>query len=1010
MRRSPFNPSSLTGIFLAALLLFAVMGSGCLAPTSSVKQEPVTQDSATVQHPDTSIKAPLLPIEADSTSKLKQSDSLLIPDTTKIDSTYGGGVADSLQRAIIDSVMNAGKATEDTAAIDSAAIAVEPEKKKSDIDTTISYSAEDISFNVRKKTTTLKGNAKIIYKDITLTAHQIIVDWENDLMTATGSQDTVWTDSSNTEIDSIVQRGVPSFKEKQQVMTGSMMRVNMKTRQGYVVDGRTMQGDGYYYGVEIQKASDEILYVRDGSFTSCELDDPHYSFTGNKMKMIVRERVVGKPVVLRFDGVPVAALPFGVFSLERGRHSGVLIPTYGDNSSQGRHFRNLGYYLAVSDYWDAKAMLDFYEKLGILVRGDFAYKKRYRYNGGLSGSLVNQNVAGGGGRQQRWDLQLQHNQDINETTKLRAKGNFVSDGSYYSDVSNNQDRRLDQKIRSDATLTKSFPGTRSSATMNLSHEENLATGENSQTLPSLSYRLSTAPIFPSKQQREREDKNLIYEPPEPEVEEEDEDDEERWYNQITFGYNARLNNQRREDLVSEVLEEQYRSGITHSISINAPQKVMRYINVNPSLSYSEDWFNERRNWYYGGEGELKYIQERGFFQRRTFNAGINTTTKMYGYFNINKGPLKVIRHVLTPTIGLNYRPDFSTPVWGYYQDLKYVGKVYDDPTNPDSSDFYYDVLSAVRQDRYTGSIFGGTSRGKQMALRFSLNNLFQMKTVKLNDKNEEEEVKTDLFTYNLSTNYNFAADSLKFAPLSSSFRANPISSKNKIGPLEKLSIDVSTNHSFYRYAYNEENGRGNEINKFYWEEEGHGFNIVRLTNFSTTSSFTLSGKSPFSRVRQREAEALGAEDGVGGDPNDLPDINQDFDSRFSPFESASSSSMSGKAPWRLSGSLRYTLNMRDPRNYNESLRLSGTMAVTLTKKWSFSYASGVDLISRDIISSNLSVTRDLHCWEGRFSWSPMGIGKGFYLRIGIKSSQLSDVKLEQKRGRSGGSIGSGLGF
>lgn len=138
-----------------------------------------------------------------------------------------------------------------------------------------------------------------------------------------------------------------------------------------------------------------------------------------------------------------------------------------------------------------------------------------------------------------------------------------------------------------------------------------------------------------------------------------------------------------------------------------------------------------------------------------------------------------------------------------------------------------------------------------MSLGFSLSNLFQMKRVKVDEKGEEKELKTDLFTYTMSTNYNFAADSLRFSPLSSTFRANPVRQQNRLGPLEKLSIDLSTSHSFYQYVHDPQTGTGKQVNQFYWDESGHGLNLLRLTNFSTTSSFALSGKSPLQRKQEK---------------------------------------------------------------------------------------------------------------------------------------------------------------
>jgi hypothetical protein len=45
----------------------------------------------------------------------------------------------------------------------------------------------------------------------------------------------------------------------------------------------------------------------------------------------------------------------------------------------------------------------------------------------------------------------------------------------------------------------------------------------------------------------------------------------------------------------------------------------------------------------------------------------------------------------------------------------------------------------------------------------------------------------------------------------------------------------------------------------------------------------------------------------------------------------------------------------------------------------------------------------LHCWEASFQWSPLGYRPGYFLRVGLKSPQLRDVKIERHRGGGYGS-------
>ncbi|MBD3166728.1 hypothetical protein GF324_09030 [bacterium] len=916
-----------------------------------------------------------------------------------------------LRTAMFDSLAGDSLAPSDTVAADSIA-ADTAETEEDDLDTTITYQSESIKFDVRTRTTTLIGNAVLRYKQMELQAHRIDVNWETNLMTATGTTDTVWADSAQTEVDSVIVIGEPVFKESGQVMYGKSMRVNMETKEGYVVAGRSEQDVGFYTGEDIQKVSDEVFYVRHGSFTTCDLEEkPHYKFTGDQMKMIYGDKIVGKPVVLRFGEVPVAAIPFGVFSIKKGRRSGLIVPTYGDNSRQGRHLKNLGYYWAASEYWDTKALLDFYEEQGFMVRNDTNYKIRYKLNGAVSGSYANRRPAGGS--TQSWDMRVVHNQDLSPSARIRADATFASSNDHYSNYSDNLNRQVDQRIQSNVTFSKNWPGTRYSLSGNLRHTQNLQTGNNNQTLPSLNFRVGSGPLFPSRQQKKERDKGLIYERPIPASEREDEEeDEEKWYNKINWNYSANLENRRDETKQFKTVtveneagldstyqdssfKVEWEGGMRHNAALTYSHTVFRYINFSPRISYDEDWVLERNEWFVNDStGQIDSRQDFGFFQRRTFNIGANMQTKLYGYFNLRRWSIETIRHVLTPSVGLTWRPDYSDPEWDYYQRVPVERTVENDP----DSVFIEEVL----KDRYRGTIAGGTPSGKQLSMNLRLDNLFQMKRIKIDEEGETIEEKTDLFNFNVSTSYNFAADSLRFQDLRSSLRANPIKGDNSIGPLKRLSVDLSASHSFYQFDHE----IGREVDKFYWDrEEVSGLNVLRMTNFSTTSSFGFSGSSPFAWRKPKDGlsdRGADADTSLFGD-DDIPDAGNALGDRFgydSGFmnQGAPGAGGAGGDDWRINASLRYNLGMNNPMRPNETLKLGVSASVNLTRNWALSYSTSYDLMEKQVVASSLSINRDLHCWTGSLRWQPRGIGQGFYLHIGIKASILSDVKIDRRRG------------
>jgi len=898
----------------------------------------------------------------------------------------GIGVATTLDSSRIDLLVNT---RSDSTLTDTT-------RQSSDLDTTIFYSGDELLFDVINRASIIRGHAKIIYKDMTLTAYEILIDWKHELMTSTPLLDTLYTDSTESEIDTIKIVGKPTFDQGKQRMDGMLMRVNLKTKAGYVEGGSTDFSEGFYRGDRIQKVTDDVFFIQDGAFTTCDADPPHYKFTGSKMKMIRGDKVVGKPVVLRFGDVPVAALPFAMFSIKGGRHSGILIPTYGDDSSQGRYIRDLGYYWAASDYWDIKGMMDYFEESGFRVRSNLVYNKRYLYTGGISASYKDER-----NDQIYWNLAVKHNQKINERTTLRVNGDFVSSSDFYKTQTLSANQQLKQTISSDATLTTSWPTLGLTGSFNLSQDQNLRTGEYSQTFPSFSISSGSRQLFPTAEKKLSSDKTLIYQPPQERIEPgaERPEDPDKWYNTITYTYRTSGSYKRDVDLVDADslngnYDEESEGAMGHTVAFSAPQKVMKYITLNPTLNFKSDWMLRRYNYSLSDYGDLITTEERGFFTRQTFNASLNSSTKFYGMFNIEKGSIKAVRHVVTPSVSLNWKPDFSDKEWGYYQHLE--------ETYYDTSDAEW-VKYDEELDRYKSRIVGGSPTGRQFATNFSIGNLFQMKTSNVDAEGVEKENKFDLFTVNVSSAYNFAADSLRISDLSTSLRASPISSKSAVGPLKSLNLSFSSTHSFYQY----DSESKKTVDKLYMNRTGgSAYDPLRLKRISGSASFTLEFGNPLIKRESRIVYEGAPEDTLDFEEQQLENIRNEFDNQFSEYETDLPTSQSGGsggrggAPLKLSNSLTYQNIRTDPENIKETLSLSSSISLKLTRSWAFSYRTQVNLMTREVTTGTLSVSRDLHCWSGSFSWTPTGGWQGFYLRIGIKAPMLSDVKLDQRRGSS----------
>ena len=144
-------------------------------------------------------------------------------------------------------------------------------------------------------------------------------------------------------------------------------------------------------------------------------------------------------------------------------------------------------------------------------------------------------------------------------------------------------------------------------------------------------------------------------------------------------------------------------------------KIFKYINVTPSLSLKSDWVNRSFTGAIDSTGTINRNEVTGFSARTTGSFNISMNTQIYGLFPVKIGKMESIRHVIAPSIGYSYRPDFSREVFG---------------TNPG----YYEVIQqdngeVVYFDRFSGTLAGGTPRGESQSMNFSLTNSFQAKIV-----------------------------------------------------------------------------------------------------------------------------------------------------------------------------------------------------------------------------------------------------------------------------------------
>lgn len=816
-------------------------------------------------------------------------------------------------------------------------------KRKVDVDAVIYADASDsLTFAVDDKMMFIYGKGNLKYKQTELNSAKIYIDFNDNSLDAFGRED-----STNKLVET------PVLNEAGEVYEGKSLKYNFKTQRGFISMAKNVEEDKRYEGEKVKKVDKKTYFIEDGLYTTCPEDTPHTYFTAEKMKVIQGDKIIAEWVFMHVGGVPFPVpLPFGVFPNKSGRRSGIIVPTYGATGDRGQYFRNFGYFLALSDYYDATLTGDYYSKGGYGLRSRLRYKKRYEFSGNVNGGISNVTLGEeeDPSRSERfsWNLNVFHHHDITPTMKFDANLQFLS-SEYLTDNSRRLNDLLRQDIRSNATFVKRWDESGNSLTINYSRNQNLQTGSISETLPNITFSKSQEYPFQSETSTRRN---------------------QAWYEYIGYTYSGQFRNERTKTALSEFegggFERNIRGGVQHSVRINAAPKI-GYFNLTPSISYTEKWYDKRLKVEldsYEDSTGINYFENETVVKEisfvRTFDFNLSASTKIYGIAQPGILGIKAFRHTLEPRISYNYRPDFSEDKWGYY-------------------DSYIDENgNKIRYDKFSKGIFGGSGSGEQQSLNFSLGNIFEMKTEKDPTDTSSTEEKIQLLNVTASTGYNFAADSLRLRDLSLSFRT-------QVGSIFNLAGGSS--FSFYDYDVIE-TGSFKSIRTVdrFLVDAGKG--LMRLTNFNLNVSTSLAGSKQGGGSRQQQNISKG--DGVQQE-DDYKFDNSDYIELFD------DESPDLSIPWNLSLNYNYNLNKSNPFNPVESSNIGLNLSMNLTEAWKITFRGNYDFIEHKLNAPQVTVYRDLHCWEMNFVWNPIGVYRGFRLEIRIKAPELQDIKVTKTK-------------
>ena len=826
--------------------------------------------------------------------------------------------------------------------------------KKQPLDAPVIYESNDSTTFTLGGAATLYGSGKVNYQNIELAAEVISMNLDSSTVHAYGIKDTTGT-----------IKGKPVFKEGETAYDTETISYNFKSKKAGITDIITQQGEGYVTGSRAKKGANDEIFMEHGRYTTCDHHDhPHFYMQLTRAKVRPKKNVVTGPAYLVVEDVPLPlAVPFFFFPFSSSYSSGFIMPTYMDDSSRGFGLAEGGYYFAMSDIMDLKLTGDIFTKGSWRLSGLTNYNKRYKYSGTLQADYQVTKTGDKGMPDytvaKDFKVVWNHRQDAKASpnSTFSASVNFSTSSYERSNINNLYNSQLltQNTKTSSISYSRSFPdiGLTLSGTTNIA--QTMRDSSIAVTLPDLNITLSR--LFPFKRKKAA--------------------GAERWYEKISVSYTGRLTNSIRtkDDRLFKTGISGWENAMNHNIPVSATFTLFKYLQVNPSVNYTERWYTRKINQTYNEEtGRLEQNLNdtiNGFYRVSNYSASLSLSTKLYGMYKplfMKKKEIQ-IRHVVTPQVGISGAPAFS--------------KYWEEYTDNNGNTQYYSP--------YTGQPFGVPSREGSGTVSFSIANNLEMKYYDAKKDTLKKVSLIDDLSVNMS--YNMAAKEKPWSPLSMNLRLKL--TKN---------YTFNMNASFATYGYKfDENGNVVDNDRTEWSYGRFG----RFQGYGSSFNYTFNNdtwKKWFGpKEDEKDKDKKESEDGDGEDSEGTEDGTTT--KKVEKAQADPDGYQVFKMPWSLSFSYSFNIredrtkpinrySMRYPFTYTHNINMNGN--VKISNNWSLSFNSGYDFQAKEITQTSCTISRDLHCFNLSASLSPFGRWKYYNVTIRANASILQDLKYEQR--------------
>ena len=440
-------------------------------------------------------------------------------------------------------------------------------------------------------------------------------------------------------------------------LEGERGYLDLEQETGVVEFGRGFLADGHFYfsGALVEKLGPQTYHVRDGTFTTCDGEEPSWHFRTSDLKVTVEGYGIAKHTSFHLGRTPILYSPYLTFPAMTKRKTGLLMPRFGTGERLGYNF-DIPFFWAISRSTDATIYSHYMSKRGLMIGPEFRYafsdssKGELRFNylddEASESRLREENYESAAGLRRitrdRWwwrskqdfvlPYQVQGNLDLDIVSDPDYLRTFTTGYSSWRESDRKFGETFDRGLLNDETVTtresllllNKYWATQS-ANFELHYFQNLNNDEDETTLqqlPVINYSASRQPLLGGPFFIDADVGYVSY-----------------WRPEGTKG--NRLNGTPR---------------------LSLPLRRGGYLELEPYVGFRETLYLID---HYDESADSK-VREKTFQSREIFETGVEGSTEIVRIFDMGGETWTKSKHTVRPNILYEYRPEVSQSNLPYF--------------------------------------------------------------------------------------------------------------------------------------------------------------------------------------------------------------------------------------------------------------------------------------------------------------------------------------------------------